>query len=223
MWLAYWWCINQPDTEQQALFTRLLRSLSFARMGSDFVGSVVARCPLVIESKLLPSIMTHALSSRGKIKEGRVPETRIKTDMRGYRVDLYAALSKAQINALAPGVWDRTPLELVHGYPLVLRLCKTNTCYRILLDSPFREWRSDVENDSNGKMWDGAWRMGDEFCFRIETARLRYEHRGPFNEFYLGNSIVFDREDEDEADEEAEGMFYFNAAIDVDYDVGSLR
>lgn len=30
--LAYWWCLNQPDDEQQISFTRLLNSLSFTRM-----------------------------------------------------------------------------------------------------------------------------------------------------------------------------------------------
>jgi len=134
--LAFWWRLNQLEDEQQALFMRLLRSLSFARMSSDFIGSVVALCPFVINSGLLPSILTSAYSCRGKVDNTPSITTRVDTYQRGYEVHIYSKFSKARIDALALGAWAQTPLQFVHGYPLVLRLCANNACYRLMIDLP---------------------------------------------------------------------------------------
>ncbi len=53
---------------------------------------------------------------------------------------------------------------------------------------------------------------------------MAFEEVGPFNRFYLEDTMVFDRvEEEDIADADGQDSVRFEAHIRVEYDASSLR
>jgi hypothetical protein len=135
--LARWWILAQEGTsdEWQPLFTRLLKSLRYARMSSVFLASIT-RDPLIINSGLLPSIMTNAIWRRDTFSHGAsvvyplrsvlslMPASRVPdVDRHFYTCTLKGYLIKEAVEAL--GASKRSiaaPLGMLHGFPLGIAL-----------------------------------------------------------------------------------------------------
>lgn len=107
-------------------------------MSLQFVGAVVALCPMVIESSLLPSIMARALTHRGKKPIGR-PKRRLLGQGETYSVRIKAEFSKADIGGLEGGDWVIVSIQMVHGYPLVFYMGK-EADYVFCFRSLFNKW-----------------------------------------------------------------------------------
>lgn len=75
-------------------------------MSAGFLGSVVALCPMVIESGLLPFIMARSFSPHILREEGRLSTTRLVAATaserlpKDYCFNIYAKLSKATVDAM---------------------------------------------------------------------------------------------------------------------------
>lgn len=173
--LAYWWSLNQPEDDAQKIsFTRLFKSLSFARMSLQFLGAIVGLCPWVIESGLLPSIMAVALSFAPKKMDGQSISRLVKPDgqpssaylMTSYSIPLQAELHKARLDALDGGDWASIPFRVVHGYPLVLWVQKKAKVH-LGFETPFEDWTSDGEYFHEGYTWESGGKKLQPFSFRL--------------------------------------------------------
>lgn len=119
--LALWWVLSQPGSreERQPLFNRLLKSLRWARMSSDFV-AIVGQLHWVKDSGLAASIMTRALWRRDEMREEyHTPRSRVQeANGESYSCTFITYFTKAAIGALQPEeAVVAAALGVLHGHP----------------------------------------------------------------------------------------------------------
>lgn len=175
--LAYWWCRLQPDSERQAFFTRLF----FNRMSSDFLGSVVALCPMVIESDLLPLIMASSFCSRSRKANPAMAARLLGAESsasppKEYPVNLCVKFYfRKRIDAVTPGTWVRFPIRVVHGYPVGLTICK-NEQFSSALFTLCGQWFKTWGESSAAKIWHDEIEMRSKkrhfFSFNLDNIKI---------------------------------------------------
>jgi hypothetical protein len=144
--LALWWVLEQQGggsthQGQQQLLNRLLKTLRFARMSTNFLASI-AQHPWVQDSGLLPAIFTTTMWWR----EPTAPHPALQPRSRvflyatwSYEIFVAGYFTKAAVQALQHR--DDTALapldKMVHSFPCHVGLVRQGiTSYRIYLQCP---------------------------------------------------------------------------------------